>query len=528
MNVVAKPDGAVVETAHGQVRGSINNGVHRFKGVPYGDTTGGANRFRAPLPPQSWTGVRDAHDFGPRAPQHDRASVPANAWIRSDTPMGEDCLCLNVYTPGVDESVGGGASRPVMVYLHGGGYNAGAGDAPGVDGSTLARQGDVVVVTVNHRLNVFGFCHFGDGAADDFADAGNAGMLDIVAALRWVRDNIAAFGGDASNVTIFGQSGGGSKVAVLMTMASAKGLFHKAVMQSSSSHLRLATQETTARAHHALRAQLDMPGADATALQSVPMQRLLDAYKAAVGASHGNDSFRPVVDGRSIVNHPFDLAAPDLANEVPLMIGSCETEKSFYDVVADPRTLPMTREQMHGDVMRFVGVNDGAASALIADYESRRSGISMRDLFNVLTSDHMYRRNVITAAERKAAQGGASAYLYEFTWKTPVLGGMLKTPHTLCIPFVFGTVDVAEAFTGTGPEQAVLSEKVMGAWLAFARTGDPNHAGLPKWDIFNAGARPTMIFDNQTALLCDPKAEDRIAINKCPPFVSDEQWSAPN
>jgi para-nitrobenzyl esterase len=528
MNVVTKPDGAVIETAQGQVRGSINNGVHSFKGLPYGDTTGDANRFRPPMPPPAWTGVRDTYEFGARAPQHNRASVPANAWIRSDTPMGEDCLRLNIYTPGLDDATRSGEARPVMVYLHGGGYNAGAGDAPGVDGSNLARQGDVVVVTVNHRLNVFGFCHFGDSAAEEFADAGNAGILDIVAALRWVRENIEAFGGDASNVTIFGQSGGGSKVAVLMTMPSAKGLFHNAIMQSSSSHLRLATPETAARAHHALLAQLEMPNADAAALQGVPAQRLLDAYKAAVGACHGNDSFRPIVDGRSILNHPFDLAAPDLAAQIPLLIGSCETEKSFYDVVADPASLPMTREQMQADVARFVGVDNSAASTLITDYESRRPGVSMRDLFNVLTSDHMYRRNAITAAERKAALGGAPAYLYEFTWKTPVLGGMLKTPHTLCIPFVFGTVDVAEAFTGTGPEQAALSEKVMGAWLAFVRTGDPNHAGLPKWDTFDARTRPTMIFDNQAVVENDPKPEDRAGINKCPPFVSDMQWSAPD
>jgi para-nitrobenzyl esterase len=532
MNVVTKTDGAVVEISKGQIRGAMNNGVNSFKGVPYGDSTAGGNRFLAPQPVQAWTGVRDAYDFGLRAPQHDRPAVPANAWIRSDTPMGEDCLSLNVYTPALSvsgsDSASGAANRPVMVYLHGGGYNAGAGDAPGIDGSNLARQGDVVVVTVNHRLNVFGFCHFGAEASEEFADSGNAGVLDIVAALQWVRDNITAFGGDAGNVTIYGQSGGASKVAVLMTMPAAKGLFHKAIMQSGSSHLRLATSETTARALHALLAQLDMPGADPAALQKVPTQTLLDAYRASVAAAYGNDSFRPVVDGRALLNHPFDLESPDLAADIPLMIGSCETEKSFYDVVADPATLPMTRDQLFAEVKRFVGIDAAATTALIGDYESRRPGISMRDLFNVLTSDHMYRRNVITAAERKSAQGGAPAYLYEFTWKTPVLGGMLKSPHTLCIPFVFGTVGVAEAFVGAGPEQDALSAKVMGAWLAFARTGNPNHDGLSQWSVFDAQARPTMVFDNQTMVISDPKPEDRLAINNCPAFISDEQWSAAN
>ena len=528
MNVVTKADGAVVATTNGQLRGAMNNGIHTFKGIPYGASTAGENRFLAPQPVKAWTGVRDANEFGLRAPQHVRAAVPANAWIRSDTPIGEDCLRLNIYTPAVSEAASGASKRPVMVYLHGGGYNAGAGDAPGIDGSNLARQGDVVVVTVNHRLNVFGFCHFGVGASEPFADSGNVGMLDIVVALQWVRDNIAVFGGDAGNVTIYGQSGGASKVAVLMTMPAAKGLFHKAIMQSGSSHLRLATLETTARALHALLAQLDMPGADPAALQKIPTQTLLDAYKASVAVTYGNDSFRPVIDGRALLNDPFDLKSPDLATDIPLMIGSCETEKSFYDVVVDPATLPMTRDQLFAGVKRFVGIDAAATAILIDDYESRRPAISMRDLFNVLTSDHMYRRNAITAAERKSAQGGAPAYLYEFTWKTPVLGGMLKSPHTLCIPFVFGTVNIAEAFVGAGPEPGALSAKVMGAWLAFARTGNPNYEGAPQWSAFDAQARPTMIFDNQTMVVEDPKPKDRMAINRCPDFVSDEQWSAPD
>lgn len=509
-----------VEIEPGKLRGAYAHGIYSYKGVPYGQATAGPGRFMRPRTPQQWTGVRGALALGEQAPQPDRAIRPANAWIRDTTPTGENCLCLNVYTPSID----GNGTRPVMVWLHGGGYFAGSGGAAGLDGSNLARRGDVVVVTLNHRLNAFGYCHLAEAGGEPFADSGNAGMLDIVMALEWVRDNIGQFGGDSGNVTIFGQSGGGSKVAVTMTMPAAKGLFHKAIMQSSSSHLRLATVENADRAARQLMAEVGADSADA--MRGVETDALLTGYRAAVQANYGNDSFRPVVDGRAIRYHPFDLEAPDLASDVPLLIGSCETEKSFYDIVLDPEKLSLSPDQLQADVKRFVGIDEGAARDLIADYRTRRDGASERDLYNVISSDHMYRRNAIMAAERKAQQGGAPAWLYEFTWKTPVLGGMLKTPHTLCIPFVFGNVEIAKEFVGTGPEQTALMYTVMDTWLAFVRTGNPNNARLPDWQPYDADDRTTMIFDNECAPVRDPKPEDRLKINSCPQFISDEQWTA--
>jgi para-nitrobenzyl esterase len=522
MNVQTRPGTVVVETASGKLRGASENGIHSFKGIPYGASTAGALRFLPPVPSQAWTGVKDALEFGPRAPQRDETIRPANAWIRDTRPAGEDCLVLNVFTPGL----GDGGKRPVMVYLHGGGYERGSGSAAGIDGSILARTGDLVVVTLNHRLNVFGFCHLGD-IDPRFAGAGNAGMLDIVAALRWVRAHAAAFGGDAGNVTIFGQSGGGSKVAVCMAMPEAKGLFHKAIMQSSSSHLRLATAENAAAAVGRLLAQAGLDRSQAAALQRLPADKLLAAYRDAVAAANGNDSFRPVVDGDSVPHHPFDPAAPDLARNVPLLIGTCETEKSFYDITADPQTLPLDDAQLLREVARFVGIDEALARDVIAGYREDRPAASGRDLFNVIASDHQYRRNAIEAAERKARQGGAPAYLYEFTWKTSVLGGMLKTPHTMCLPFVFGTADIAKDFVGAGPEQAALTQAVMGAWIAFARSGNPSHTGLPAWTPYEAATRPTMVFDNACRLARDPKPKDLARINRCPPFVSDMQWPMP-
>ena len=513
-------EGSIVEIEPGRVRGARTDGIYSFKGIPYGQSTAGPGRFMRPRKPQQWTGVRDALALGDQAPQLERAIRPANAWIRDTTQSGENCLALNVYTPAIDD----GGKRPVMVWLHGGGYTAGSGGATGLDGSNLARRGDVVTVTLNHRLNAFGYCHLAGVGGDLFADSGNAGMLDIVMALEWVRDNIGAFGGDNGNVTIFGQSGGGSKVAVMMTIPAAKGLFHKAIMQSSSSHLRLASAENADRATRQL---MRVVGADsADAMRGIDTDTLLAGYKVAVQVNYGNDSFRPVVDGRSIHNHPFDLEAPDLASDIPLLIGSCETEKSFYDIVLTPEKLPLTPAQLQADIARFVGIEDDAARELITDYGTRREEASERDLFNYISSDHMYRRNAIEAAERKSKQGGAPAWLYEFTWKTPVLGGMLKTPHTLCIPFVFGNVGIAKEFVGAGPEQAALMDTVMDTWLAFVRTGNPNNPRLPDWQPYDAADRTTMVFDNDCAPVNDPKPEDRLKINSCPQFISDEQWSA--
>ena len=507
------------EIGPGKLRGAQSDGIHSFKGVPYAQSTAGPGRFMAPRKPQQWTGVRDALALGDQAPQPDRAIRPANAWIRDTAPTSENCLCLNVYSPAVRD----GGKRPVMVWLHGGGYFAGSGGAAGLDGSNLARRGDVVVVTLNHRLNAFGYCHLAETGGEQFADSGNAGMLDMVMALEWVRDNIGEFGGDAGNVTIFGQSGGGSKVAVTMTMPAAKGLFHKAIMQSSSSHLRLASAENAARAAAQLMSEVGADSADA--MRGVDADALLAGYRAAVQANHGNDSFRPVVDGRSILNDPFDLDAPDLAGDIPLLIGSCETEKSFYDITLAPAKLTLTPDQLQADVKRFVGIDKSTTRDLIAAYQERRGTVSERDLFNVISSDHMYRRNAIAAAEIKSQRGGAPAWLYEFTWKTPVLGGMLKTPHTLCIPFVFGNVETAREFTGTGPEQKALMDTAMETWLAFARTGNPNNARLPDWTPYDAADRTTMIFDNECGPVRDPKREDRLTIDACPQFISDEQWS---
>ncbi|MGE5526615.1 MAG: carboxylesterase/lipase family protein [Rhodospirillaceae bacterium] len=506
----------VVETASGKVRGTLHEGVYSFKGIPYGTGTSGAGRFQ-PARAITWAGVRDALDYGPRAPQNERpSSMPHLAWIRDTRPYSEDCLVLNVFTP----AIGDAGKRPVMVYIHGGGFATGASSAAGLDGSNLARHGDVVLVSLNHRLNLFGHLYLG-GAGSRYADSGNVGMLDVVAALRWVRTNIARFGGDPSNVTIFGQSGGASKVAVLMAMPDARGLFHKAIVQSASSLLTMATPEAAQRNTYYFLRQLGLDETKIDVLHTLPTETLLKAMPAAVKAAGSIDNYRPVVDGRALTAHPFEPTAPRLSADVPMIIGWCETEARFAFSQA-PQNLKLDMDQVRARVARFVGIPESEAQKLIQTYRKHRPNDTPGDLFALIHGDHMYRRSVTRAAELKAAEGRAPAYLYLFNWKTPVLDGMLRTPHTICIPFAFGNVDIASGITGNGADRYRVQEQVMGAWVAFARTGNPNHAKLPTWKPYSATERPTMVFDTESRLVNDPAREERLAFASYPRYAMEE------
>lgn len=509
--------GPLVETASGKVRGATRAGIHSFKGIPYGADTGGANRWLRPQPVTPWSGVRDALDYGPRAPQNERpAKEPHLAWIRDTRAYSEDCLVLNVFTPGVNDN----RKRPVLVYIHGGGFVSGASSAPGLDGHNFARRGNVVLVTLNHRLNLFGHLSLTESGDARYADAGNVGLLDVIAALQWVRQNIANFGGDAGNVSISGQSGGASKVAVLMAMPEAQGLFHKAIIQSASSLLRMATPEDAARNTHHFLAQLGFDKHNIGALLQVPAATLLQAMPKAVAAAGRVDNYRPVVDGRSLQTHPFDPAAPALSAQVPLLIGSCETEMTFaYSQAME--NFSHDEAQALARIRGFVGIDEARARELMALYRQSRPNATPSDLWVAISTDHQYRRNGIRASELKAAQNQAPSWHYLFTWKTPVLDGLLKSPHTICIPFSFGNVDIAEGLTGKGADRYALQDQMMGAWHAFMRGGNPNHGGLPAWKPYDAKDHPTMIFDNNCRLVNDPASAERIAISACPAYHAD-------
>ena len=495
--------GATVATTYGKVRGLALDKVQGFRGIPYGASTGSA-RFMPPSKPQAWTNVRDAFELGHRAPQQPAGLIPEVAAVDRTEPMGEDCLVLNVWTPNPD-----GQKRPVMVWLHGGGFSTGSAGFTIYDGANLSRKHDVVVVGVNHRLNVFGFLHFAEIGGEKYANSSNVGMLDIVAALQWVRDNISAFGGDPGNVTIFGQSGGGGKVSTLMAMPAAQGLFHRAIAESGTAIKGVPRSEGTTSAEYIL-SKVGLKANQIDELQKIPMEQLLAAMGA--GGPAGNQALRlaPVVDGRTLPKDPFDPVAPEMSSNVPLLIGSVATEIAF---IPNTPLDPMDGATLHERVKRAVhGADEAQTDKLIAAYRKSEPKTSNIDLFLRLASDNWMWGNVSAETERKAALGKAPAYAYYFDWRSPVRDGKLGAFHTLEIPFVFENVDVGRSMTGSGQDRYALSNKMSGAWVAFARTGNPNHSGLPHWPAFNASERATMFVDNDCRVVNDPRREERLAL----------------
>jgi len=507
----------VVKTTNGDVQGLVKDGVQVLKGIRYGAPPVGSLRFMPPVKPKPWKGAADATEFGAPAIQMapPLSTSPATDFGRQlatiyPTPaeikvQNEDCLFLNVWTPGL----GGGTRRPVMLWIHGGGFAYGSGAWPIYDGANLANKGDVVVVTVNHRLNVFGYLYLGQLGNDAYAKSGNAGMLDLVAALEWVRDNIEAFGGDPGNVTIMGESGGGAKVSTLLAMPAAKGLFHRAIIQSGPG-LRGVPKDAATRTAKGLLDELQIGAADLKALQSLPAEDILSAAfaaaaKAGGGPMGGMMRLAPMVDGVVLPSDPFTPAAPAISANVPIMIGSNKDEMTLF-TAAEPWFPTLTDTQLMERAKQIAGPK---AEALVAALRKLHPDYSPTYLLNqVMTATGMFGGS-ITLAERKAAQKAAPAYMYYLIWETPVANGLFKSPHTLDIPLMFDNVDKARVLVGPGPEPEALARQMSDAWLAFARNGNPNAASIPEWPPYTAERRATMLFDVKSRVADDPNAEVR-------------------
>jgi para-nitrobenzyl esterase len=493
----------IVETTSGKVRGTATAGILSFKGIPYGADTGGKMRFQAPRKPAPWTGVRDAIRFGHQSPQNmSYSEVLAPQADGAREGYDEDCLGLNVWTP----EVNGNRKRPVMFWCHGGGFAQESGTWPWVYGENLSRRGDVVVVTINHRLNLFGYFHLGDVGGERYAASGNAGMLDLIAGLEWVRDNIGRFGGDPGNVMIFGESGGGAKVSTLLAMPKAKGLFHRAAIQSGAG-LRSNTREASNAMTHAMLKELALTGSNIDALQTLPTDRLLAAMRAVQARPEpGRAGFAPLLDEKLLPAHPFDPQASSISATVPVIVGCNSHEQTFF-ALRDEAAFQLSLEQLRERVVSMAGAD--AATRVIDTYKRAWPDQSPSELYFRLATDRGMRMNSIRLAERKFQQGTARVYMYLFAWHSPALGGKLRAHHTVEIPFVFDTTDTPVVMTKGGPEVKHLAAQTSQAWIQFARTGDPNHKDLPSWKPYDTGERATMVFDKASALVNDPGRDAR-------------------
>jgi len=489
-SAIGSPARPVVPTSIGPIRGTREGGLHVFRGIRYGT----AERFMAPRAPLPSREIVDAVGFGPSSPQR------GNKY----QPQSEDCLFLNVWTP--DARAGG--ARPVMVYIHGGAYSTGSVVDPLNDGRHLAARGDVVVVTVNHRLNSFGYLYLAR-LDQRFPDSGNAGQLDQILALRWIRDNIARFGGDPSRVMVFGQSGGGAKIATMMGMPAAKGLFHRAVTMSGQQVTASGPLNATARA----KAYLAALNATPEEAARMPVERLVEGLAAVDPVIGGGVYFGPVLDMRWLDRHPFWPDANPQSNHIPMILGNTRDEARAFVDPKGPKIAGLDWTNIAERITPELRM-DLHPEWIVAQYRARFPAWSPERLFYAaVTAGRSWPGQVIEADER--AKANTRTWVYQLDFQSPV-EPWRGAPHTLDIPLSFGTIDAEGSIAGTGASSRAVSTRMMDSFIAFARTGDPNHRGMPAWPIYRLPQRATMIFDVETRAANDPRQWERELFARVP------------
>lgn len=506
----------IVSTTAGKVRGYQDQSVFAFKGIRYGQAPVGAGRFKRAEKPTPWTGLYDATDYGPAAPQLPRVDMMPFEETKKSTAVlhsvfgvttfvadqSEDCLVLNVWTPALD-----GQKRPVMFRIHGGGFFVGSGNWSWHDGTNLALRGDVVVVTVNHRLNFPGYLYLG-GLSQEYSE-GNAGMMDLVLALEWVRDNIAAFGGDPANVMIFGESGGGAKVSTLLAMPAAKGLFHRAAIQSGAMLNCISAEQATEQAKAVL-SYLKIASSDLSKLRDLPLKSLFDAQMNTGAGSTAAFAIAPVVDGVTLLKQPGAAIDAGASADVPLLIGTTLTEGTLLRF-SDPasaaqlgRIMTLDDASLQAVVRRNLG---DKGEAILAQYRQMAPQATPAELLLRIESGAGFRRSSIEFAERRIAAGRAPVYMYLLEWKSAAYNGWVLASHGMCVPLTMDNVQVSGAWTADYPEAQIVADQMSEAWIAFARSGNPEHNGIPKWPAYDTTRRATMSFDVKSQVKNDPYRE---------------------
>jgi len=500
---------AIAETEGGKVKGYIHKGIYNYKGIPYAK----AERFMPPSKPASWNNTRSSLTYGPVCPTDPTTSVFDEIEFSFNHNWGypnEHCQTLNVWTQGIND----GKKRPVMVWFHGGGFTAGSYvELPSYDGENLSKKGDVVVVSVNHRLNVLGFLDL-SAYGEKYKASANAGMLDLVASLQWVKQNIAKFGGDPDNVTIFGQSGGGGKVVTLMNAPSAKGLFQKAIVQSGSYITGFTEKSVSQRVAAALLEELGLQPAQVDSLQKISYEQLNAAGKKALrkvqealvkeGKPVGGFGlgWGPILDGDFLPYQPADAAAQEISKNIPLLVGS--TKNEFTPFMPGTRGISMDSAK---SILKKK-YNDKTDAYIAAVKKAYPNTVKPSDYTDI---DVIFRPGVIRHANMKAVPGAAPVYVYMFAWQSPINDGIYKSMHCMELPFVFDNINRCEEMTGGGKQAYVLADKMSSAWINFAKSGNPNAKGLPEWPVYTTAKGATMIFDNQNVVMNNPD-EDLLKI----------------